>query len=188
MQLCCQPQARAVDFKAAPELQVVSGKKTKQHDNSTYGRAPECWFFSRRQVLLFGTNLFSNCVIFKVQFGHCRVPSSYSANPKYQHPSVPYSNAYSRRIDKHTIKRFHFPRISAKDETPTSTTAAEHIRALQSVGFAPECWLCLGVYMLLFGTNLGHCLVPHRYTLSIPSSGTIIGLGCDESAPIPQLA
>ena len=38
-----QPQAQAVCFDSAQELQVAAGRKAKSHDREAHSRARKCW-------------------------------------------------------------------------------------------------------------------------------------------------
>ena len=88
---------------------------------------------------------------FKVKFGHCLVAQRYSANPKL-----------GRWVD-HQRSRYK----DNTEEKSTSTTA-EHIRALNGIGFdwrtSQTKWSVRFQQLCEFKEQFGHCLVPKRYS------------------------
>jgi hypothetical protein len=88
---------------------------------------------------------------YKVQFGHCRVPFRYSANPK---------------LGQWVSKQRRY--LNLHQEGKPSQMTPERMRALQSVGFVSvvhaaawnECFEQLREYKV----QLGHCRVPFRYS------------------------
>ena len=89
---------------------------------------------------------------FKVQLGHCRVPSKYSANPKL-------SNWVSTQRTTHRLNQ---------EGNPSSMTA-ERIRALDAVGFdwgtsKIDSWSVRFQQLCDFEAQFGHCRVPCGYS------------------------
>ena len=91
---------------------------------------------------------------YKVQFGHCRVPVRYSANPKLG------VWARSQRYGRTT------------EEEKSSYTTDERIRALDAIGFdwgirrtdLASNWSERVGQLCKFKAQFGHCRVPARYS------------------------
>jgi hypothetical protein len=90
---------------------------------------------------------------YKVQFGHCLVPQRYAANPKL---GTWVNN------QRKTYKLY-------QEGKPSSMTA-EHIRALDGIGFdwgtSTSTWSERFAQLLEFKVQFGHCLVPQRYAVN----------------------
>ena len=89
---------------------------------------------------------------FKVQFGHCRVPFSYSANPQLGNWVM--TQRYNYRLHQ---------------EGMPSPMTAERIRELDAVGFDWEpsqtySWSVRFQQLCQFKEQFGHCLVPYQYS------------------------
>ena len=95
-------------------------------------------------------DLFRQLCEYKVKFGHCLVAQRYSANPKL-----------GRWVD-HQCSRYK----DNTEEKSTSTTA-EHIRALNGIGFdwrtSQTEWSLRFQQLCEFKEQFGHCLVPRQY-------------------------
>jgi hypothetical protein len=91
---------------------------------------------------------------FKVEFGHCLVPNRYSANLSLWQ----------------WVARQRFRYRDHREEKSTST-AAEHIRALDGIGFDwrasksdhTSMWRVRLQQLLEFKVQFGHCAVPQKY-------------------------
>ena len=96
-------------------------------------------------------DLFRQLCEFKVQFGHCLVPKLYSVNPKLGQ----WVSKQRTRYRKNT------------EDISTSVTA-EHIRALECIGFdwgsSKTDWSVRFQQLSEFKVQFGHCLVPARYS------------------------
>jgi hypothetical protein len=95
---------------------------------------------------------------FKVQFGHCLVPYKYAAHPKL-----------GKWVSNQRVQY-----RKNKEENSTSTsTKAEHIRALDGIGFdwggadrtdlASSMWIVRFQQLCEYKVEFGHCRVPQRY-------------------------
>ena len=95
-------------------------------------------------------DLFRQLCEYKVQFGDCLVPRGYPTNPKLGI----WVNHQRSRYRKNT------------EEKSTSTTA-EHIRALNGIGFywgtSKTDWSVRFQQLCEFKMQFGHCLVPPRH-------------------------
>jgi hypothetical protein len=95
-------------------------------------------------------DLFRKLCEFKVQFGHCLVPTRYSANPQLG----VWVSSQRARFRNNT------------EEKSTSRTA-EHIRALDGIGFdwgtRKTDWSVRFQQLCKFKVKFGHCLVPTKY-------------------------
>jgi hypothetical protein len=88
---------------------------------------------------------------FKVQLGHCRVPSKYSANPKLGNWVL--TQRITHRLDQ---------------EGNPGSMPAERIRALDAVGFdwgpnQTDSWSVRFQQLCEFKAQFGHCLVSRQY-------------------------
>ena len=91
---------------------------------------------------------------FKVQFGHCLVPQRYAANPKLGHWVDTQRQCYK-----------------LYQEGKPSPMTAEHIRALDDIGFdwgtskteLASTWSERFEELREFKVEFGHCLVPTQY-------------------------
>ena len=91
---------------------------------------------------------------YKVQFGHCLVPSRYAANPKLGR-WVWYQRG----------------RYRLNTEEKSTYMSAEHIRALESIGFdwgttradLESSWSVRFQQLCEYKVQSGHCLVPQQY-------------------------
>ena len=92
---------------------------------------------------------------YKVQFGHCRVPAKYSANPKL---------GEWVRYQRNLYRLYH-------EEKPTSMTA-ERFQQLDAIGFdwggrrgdLASMWSERVGQLCKFKAQFGHCRVPARYS------------------------
>jgi hypothetical protein len=92
---------------------------------------------------------------FQVQFGHCRVPAKYSANPKL---------GEWVRYQRNLYRLYH-------EEKPTSMTA-ERFQQLDAIGFdwggrrgdLASMWSERVGQLCAFQVQFGHCRVPARYS------------------------
>jgi hypothetical protein len=91
---------------------------------------------------------------FKVQFGHCLVPTKYSVNPKLGHWVSTQRSMY----------RLY-------QEGKQSSMTAERIRALRRVSFEMEAsaalWKKYFEQLCEFKEQFGHCLVPRHYSANL---------------------
>jgi hypothetical protein len=92
---------------------------------------------------------------FKVQFGHCLVPNRYSINPKLGQ----WVASQRARYKKNTKEK-------------SSSMSAEHIRALDGIGFdwgasktdVASIWSVRFQQLCEFKATFGHCIVPSQYS------------------------
>ena len=95
---------------------------------------------------------------FKVQFGHCLVPTRYSPSPELWQWVATQRNTY---------------RLYQEGKSSRMTT--ERIQELESIGFEWEpnhvAWSVRFCQMCQFKVKFGHCAACHSSTLPIPSSG-----------------
>ena len=90
---------------------------------------------------------------FKVQFGHCRVPNRYSIHPKLGW----WVSSQRTRYMKNTEEK---------------SMSAEHIRALDGIGFdwgtsktdVASIWSVRFQQLCEFKEKVGHCIVPQKYS------------------------
>jgi hypothetical protein len=98
--------------------------------------------------------LFRQLCEYKVQFGDCLVPRKYDANPKL-------GNWVSKQRT----------RYGKKTEESVSSMIAEHIRALNGIGFdwgarktaLESIWVLRFQQLCEYKEEFGHCLVPKQY-------------------------
>ena len=138
-------------FASAPLLQVVSRRKNKPHDR----HIGNDWGSSKLDLASIWGERFQQLREFKVQFGRCRVPHRYSADPKLG--GWVSSQRKSYKLDQ---------------EGKPSPLTEERIRELESVGFdwgtrKPDLASIWGEHfqqLREFKVQFGHCLVPHQYS------------------------
>ena len=100
-------------------------------------------------------DIFRQLCDYKVQFGNCLVPQKYSANPKLGE----WVRNQRRRYKDNT-------------EEKSASTTAEHIRALNGIGFewgtsrTKTDWSVRFQQMCEFKAQFGHCLVPRQYSVN----------------------
>jgi hypothetical protein len=97
---------------------------------------------------------------FKAQFGHCRVPCKYPANPQL-------GSWVSNQRTNYRLQQ----------EGKPSAMTEERIRELESVGFGwgitksktdlASIWSVRFQQMCEFKAQFGHCLVPYRYAANL---------------------
>jgi hypothetical protein len=135
---------KATDGVSFDTLGSKSLFETPFEDNDTALRRHSDW-----------RDLFRQLCEYKVRFGHCLVPQRYSANPKL-----------GRWVMRQRINyRFYTVENS-------SVMAAEHIRALDGVGFnwgtsktdLTVIWNARIQELREFKVQFGHCLVPLNYS------------------------
>jgi hypothetical protein len=102
--------------------------------------------------------LYKQMFEFKIQFGHCLVPTKYSAN---------------RALGRWVAQQRHNYKL--QQEGKPSLTTAEHIRALAIDGFdwgtRHTDWSVRFQQLCEYKAQFGHCLVPQQYAAN-PKLGT----------------
>jgi hypothetical protein len=142
--------------KRAHKTTDSESKHKKQPSFGTFGKVPSASFQDTDAALRRHSQWrdhFQQLCEFKKQFGHCRVPSKYSANPNL-------SNWVSAQRTTH--------RFLEQEGNPSSMTA-ERIRALDAVGFdwgpsQTESWSVRFQQLCEFKAQFSHCRVPRKYS------------------------
>jgi hypothetical protein len=145
------------DEKQTKERAHKATGESKQHKNkpsfdaATFEATDDGGFFHSQW-----RDLFRQLCEYKAQFGDCRVPQQYSANPKL-----------GRWVTNQRSLRTNY-RKSKVEENPTSMTA-EHLRALDAIGFEWKSlrttnWSVRFQQLCEFKEQFGHCNVPKRYS------------------------
>jgi hypothetical protein len=137
---------------------ATDSKHKKQSDSSPYETAFEDNYGEYRHSKW--RDLFRQLCEFKVQFGHCRVSSRYSINPKLG------------KWVSH--QRTRYRKCKSTGENSTSSMIAEHMRALDGIGFdwgtskteLTSLWNVRFQQMREYKLQFGDCLVPKRYSAS----------------------
>ena len=110
------------------------------------------WGISKSDLASIWSARFQQLHEYKVRFGHCDVPQTYSANPNLGQWVVNQRKNYRLYQDG-----------------KASTMTEERIRELQSVGFEGEptggaLWSVQFEQLCEYKVQFGHCAVPHNYS------------------------